>query len=78
MQQSGSVLGSDDPDSLFESAQVAYAAGDFETATKHFEAALSAYQGRNQIVNVAACCNNLRDHRLSSWRFGFGRTVVPS
>lgn len=36
MQQSGSVLGSDDPDSLFEGAKVVHAAGDFETAIKNF------------------------------------------
>jgi len=50
---------SDDPGSNFKLAQAAFANNDWDTAISHFEAALSGYQSRGQLLNVAACHNNL-------------------
>ncbi len=49
----------EDPATSFKLAQVAFSSGDWDTAVSHFEAALSGYQSRSQLLNVAACHNNL-------------------
>lgn len=43
----------------FRRAQAAFSREDWETAVSHFQSALSAYQLRGQLLNVAACHNNL-------------------
>lgn len=50
---------SDDPRVNFKLAQAAFASHEWDTAVPHFETALSGYQSRGQLLNVAACHNNL-------------------